>query len=124
MITGGYMLMENTKGTADSVFTLWEVAKVTEEFFNACNGTNIMYLPPQEYQPQPRKECADAPPLASHKRVDYEDDEEEDEDIEDDHWTEVLGKSRSNTSTGTSTASSDRPHTGKIVNWFGNPPWV
>eukprot|EP00966_Prymnesium_polylepis_P056540 1308363-Prymnesium_polylepis.1 len=25
-----------------------------------------MYLPPQEYQPQPRKECADAPPLASH----------------------------------------------------------
>jgi hypothetical protein len=60
------MLMENTKGTADSVFTLWEVAKVTEEFFNACNGTNIMYLPPQEYQPQPRKECADAPPLASH----------------------------------------------------------
>eukprot|EP00966_Prymnesium_polylepis_P268419 6201395-Prymnesium_polylepis.1 len=113
-MSGAYALVDDCNTT---VYTLGDIAKVTEECFFNCYGTNFMYLPPQNVKA--RKAWAG-----------YEDEEEEApripiEDLnspEEGLWTEVVHKSRSNASTGTSSTASS--FTGMIVSWYGKPVGV
>eukprot|EP00966_Prymnesium_polylepis_P242878 5616829-Prymnesium_polylepis.1 len=45
-MSGGYALVDDFNPT---FYTLDDIAKVTEECFMNCYGTNLMYLPPQKY---------------------------------------------------------------------------
>ena len=45
-MSGGYALVDDVNPT---FYTLDDIAKVTEECFINCYGTNLMYLPPQNY---------------------------------------------------------------------------
>jgi hypothetical protein len=140
-MSGGYALVEDFNPT---VYTLDDIAKVTEECFLNMYGTNHMYLPPQNYktwaddedqehshlaQPTVGQPTVGGPGYKAHKAwADYEDEEipwnhwgPEDLKAQDSQqdWTEVVHKSRSNASTNTSSTSSS--HSGKIANWYGKP---
>ena len=145
-MSGGYALVDEDFNP--TFYTLEDIAKVTEECFINCYGTNLMYLRPQKYlandedqghshlaQPTVGQPTVGGPGYKAHKAwADYEDEEIPfDEEIPWDHrspedlkaqdsqqdWTEVVHKSRSNASTNTSSTSSS--HSGKIVNWYGKP---
>ena len=142
-MSGGYALVEEDFNP--TFYTLDDIAKVTEECFINCYGTNFMYLRPQSYntlanvhsdlaQPTVGQPTVGGPGYKAHKAwADYEDEEipqipwdqsPEDLKVQDSHqdWTEVVHKSRSNASTNTSSTSSS--HSGKIVNWYGKPVGV
>eukprot|EP00966_Prymnesium_polylepis_P085874 1987518-Prymnesium_polylepis.1 len=46
-MSGGYALVDDCN---PAVYTLGDIAKVTEECFSNCFGTNGMYLPPQSFR--------------------------------------------------------------------------
>ena len=141
-MSGGYALVDDVNPT---FYTLDDIAKVTEECFINCYGTNLMYLPPQNYntlaydedqehshlvQPTVGQPTVGGPGYKADKAwADCDEDEEipwghwspealKTQDSQQD-WTEVVHKSRSNASTNTSSTSSS--HSGKIVNWYGKP---
>jgi hypothetical protein len=137
-MSGGYALVDDFD---TSFYTLDDIAKVTEECFINCYRTNLMYLPPQIYkaedqehshlaQPTVGQPTVGGPGYKAHKAwADYEDEEIpwghwspkdlKAQDLQQQDWTEVVHKTRSNASTNTSSTSSS--HSGKIVNWYGKP---
>eukprot|EP00966_Prymnesium_polylepis_P209904 4861338-Prymnesium_polylepis.1 len=53
-MSGAYALVDDCNPT---VYTLSEIAKVTEDCFIECYGSNLMYLPPENFKA--RKAWAD-----------------------------------------------------------------
>ena len=60
-MSGGYALVDDFNPT---FYTLGDIAKVTEECFLNCYGTNHMYLPPQNYKAWADDEDEEHPHLA------------------------------------------------------------